>query len=200
MKYVFLLLFVAFNVSAQTKNGNLLLLRVEKENNLTIDKYQHRLFVIELDSMNIPLKDSGMMPVLINDFSDAQLEACKNGKTFEISDVYTSGSFNSVNSYGGDNYEKVTANFKKMRFLANIKVKDISYSKKIKISYTLINGSYCVGELITKNEIDFYNDKKIVILSSPITIDNSYKIPKQYSYEVLKSVNFNYFMVDFSFL
>lgn len=196
MKYIFLLLFVSLNLSAQTKNSNLLLLRVEKENDLTIDKHQLKLFVIELDSLNVPLKDSGMMPVLIDNFADAQLEDCKSGQTFDIKDVYTRESFNSIINYGEENYEKIHINFKKMNFLSNIKIKDLSYSKKIKIYYTLIKSDYCIGELTTKNERDYYNDKKIVILSSPLSIDNKYKIPKTYLYEVLKSINFNYFMVD----
>jgi len=196
MKYIFLLLFVSLNLSAQTKNSNLLLLRVEKENNLTIDKHQLKLFVIELDSLNVPLKDSGMMPVLIDNFADAQLEDCKNGQPFDIKDVYTRGSFNSIINYGEENHKKIHINFKKMNFLSNIKIKDLSYSKKIKIYYTLIKSDYCIGELTTKNERDYYNDKKIVILSSPLSIDNKYKIPKTYLYEVLKSINFNYFMVD----
>lgn len=196
MKYIFLLLFVSLNLSAQTKNSNLLLLRVEKENDLTIDKHQLKLFVIELDSLNVPLKDSGMMPVLIDNFADAQLEDCKSGQPFDIKDVYTRESFNSIINYGEENYEKIHINFKKMNFLSNIKIKDLSYSKKIKIYYTLIKSDYCIGELTTKNERDYYNDKKIVILSSPLSIDNKYKIPKTYLYEVLKSINFNYFMVD----
>ena len=187
---------MSLNLNAQTPNSNLLLLRVEKDNNLTIDKHQRKLFVIELDSLNIPLKDSGMMPVVIDNFSDVQLEDCKRGKSFDINDRYMTDTFNAVTNYGGDNLEKIIDNLKKMNYLSDIKIKDLLYSKKIKIYYTLIKVDYCVGKLTSKDNRDYYNDKKIVILSSPITIDNTYKISKQYLYEVFKSINFNYFMVD----
>lgn len=196
MKYVFLLLFMSINLNAQTKKNNLLLLRVEKKNDLTIDRHQVKLYVIELDSLNIPLRGSGMMPLLINDFSDIQLENCENKKDFDINDLYTSGSFNAVTEYGDGNFEKISNNSKKMHNLSNIKIKDLAYSKKIKVSYSLISGEYCVGKLTTKNERNYYDDQKIVILSSPITIDNKFKISKIYVYDVLKSLNFNYFMVD----
>lgn len=197
MKYIFVFLFMSLNLSAQTKkNSNLLLLKVEKKNDLMIDKYQVKLYVIELDSLNIPLKDNGMMPLLIDDFSDIQLENCENQKNFDINDLYTSGSFNAVNEYGDGNFQKISNNSKNMHNLSNIKIKDLAYSKKIKVSYSLINGEYCVGKLTTKNERNYYDDQKIVILSSPITIDNKYKISKTYVYDVLKSINFNYFMVD----
>ncbi len=196
MKYIFLFLLVNFKFFGQTENGNLLLLKVERTNNLQIDKYQSELFVIALDTLNIPLKDSGMMPVLIDDFSDVQLEDCKRGKSFDINDGYTTDTFSAVTNYGGDNREKIIDNLKKMNYLSDIKIKDLLYSKKIKIYYTLISGDYCVGKLTTKNERSYYDDQKIVILSSPITIDNKYKISKIYAYDILKSINFNYFMVD----
>lgn len=188
MKYTcFFFLCICIGLNAQTKKNNLLFLRIEKENNLKIDKHQTKLFVIELDSMKIPLKGE-MMPVLINDFSDVQLEDCKRGKSFDINDVYTLGDFSAVKQYGEDNFEKIKYNFPNMNYLSNIKIKDLAYSKKIKIYYTVITGDYCVG-LQTNNE-------KIVILSSPLLLDNNYKIPKKDLYDIFKSINFNSFMVD----
>ncbi len=197
MKYCVLFLFMSISLSAQTqKNSNLLLLKIEKKNDLTIDKHQVRLYVIELDSLNIPIKGCSMMPLLINDFSDIQLKNCINEKKININDIYTTDSFNAVNNYGEENFEKISNNLKNMHSLSNIKIKDLAYSKKIKVSYSLISGKYCIGELTTKSETNYCNEKKVVILSSPITIDNKYKVPKLYTYDVLKSINYNYFMVD----
>lgn len=100
--YMFVFIFSGV-IYAQVKNNNLLFIRVYKINDLTIDKYQTKFFVIEVDSINVPLKDSGMMPVLIDDFADVQLEDCKRGKSFNINDVYTTDTFNAVSNYGGDN-------------------------------------------------------------------------------------------------
>jgi len=193
--YMLIFLFSAV-VYAQEMNNNLLFIRVDKINDLTIDKYQTKFFVIEVDSINVPLKDSGMMPVLIDDFADVQLEDCKRGKSFNINDVYTTDTFNAVSNYGGDNQERIVDNLKKMNYLSSIKIKDLSYFKRIKIYYTIIKSEYCIGNLTDKSDRDYYNDKKIVIMSSPITIDNKYKIPKSSLFEVYKAINYNFFMVD----
>lgn len=193
--YLFIFIFIGL-AYAQVKNNNLLFLRVDKINDLTIDKYQTKFFVIEVDSTNAPLKDSGMMPILIDDFSDVQLEDCKLGKSFDINDGYMTDTFNAVNNYGGDNLERIIDNLKEMNYLSLIKIKDLSYSKNIKIYYTLINGDYCIGNLTTKKDKDHYDDKKIVILCSYLSIDNKYKIPKSDLFEVYKAINYNYFMVD----
>ena len=119
-----------------------------------IDKYQRKLFVFELDSLNNPLKGNGMMPVLINDFSDAMLENCTKEKVININDVYTSGTFNSVANYGEENFEKILKNFKSMHFLSSIKIKDLALkekqfeaigkwsNEKILETYIKINGEY----------------------------------------------------------
>lgn len=193
--YMFVCIFSGV-VYAQVKNNNLLFIRVDKINDLTIDKYQTKFFVIEVDSINVQLNDSGMMPVLIDDFADVQLEDCKRGKSFSINDVYTTGTFNAVNNYGGDNRERIVDNLKKMNYLSSIKIKDLSYSKRIKIYYTMIKSEYCIGNLNDKSDRDYYNDKKVVIMSSSITIDNKYKIPKSSLFEVHKAINYNFFMVD----
>ncbi|KAA5538319.1 hypothetical protein [Paenimyroides baculatum] len=193
--YMFVCIFSGV-VYPQEMNNNLLFIRVDKINDLTIDKYQTKFFVIEVDSINIPLKDSGMMPVLIDDFADVQLEDCKRGKSFNINDVYTTDTFNAVSNYGGDNLERIIDNLKEMNYLSSIKIKDLSYSKNIKIYYTIIKSEYCIGNLTDKSDRDYYNNKKIVIMSSPITIDNKYKIPKSDLFEVYKAINYNYFMVD----
>lgn len=195
--FIYLFIFIFTGLAyAQVKNNNLLFLRVDKINDLTIDKYQTKFFVIEVDSTNAPLKDSGMMPILIDDFSDVQLEDCKLGKSFDINDGYMTDTFNAVNNYGGDNLERIIDNLKEMNYLSLIKIKDLSYSKNIKIYYTLINGDYCIGNLTTKKDKDHYDDKKIVILCSYLSIDNKYKIPKSDLFEVYKAINYNYFMVD----
>jgi len=193
--YMFVFIFSGV-VYAQVKNNNLLFIRVEKINDLTIDKYQTKFFVIEVDSINVPLKDSGMMPILIDDFADVQLEDCKRGKSFNINDAYTTDTFNAVNNYGDRNLEKIINNLKKMNYLSSIKIKDLAYSKNIKIYYTLISGDYCIGNLTTKMDKDHYDDKKIVILSSSLSINNKYKIPRSGLFEVYKVINYNYFMVD----
>lgn len=195
--FIYLFIFIFSGLAyAQVKNNNLLFIRVDKINDLKIDKYQTKFFVIEVDSMNTPLKDSGMMPILIDDFSDVQLEDCKQGKSFNINDVYTTDTFNAVSNYGGDNRERIVDNLKKMNYLSSIKIKDFSYSKRIKIYYTLINGDYCIGNLTTKKDKDHYDDKKIVILSSSLSINNKYIIPKSGLFEVYKAINYNCFMVD----
>lgn len=193
--YMFVFIFSGV-IYAQVKNNNLLFIRVDKINDLTIDKYQTKIFVIEVDSINVPLKDNGMMPILIDDFADVQLEDCKRGESFNINDVYTTDTFNAVSNFGGDNWEKIIDNLQKMHYLSSIRIKDLSYSKKIKIYHTIIKGEYCVGKLNEKSNRDYYIDKKVVIMSSSITIDNKYKIPKSSLFEVYKAINYNSFMVD----
>lgn len=196
MKYIFLFLCIFTSIHAQTKKNNLLLLRIEKENDLKIDKHQTKLFVIELDSLNEPLKGNGMMSVLINDFSDAMLEKCIKEKVVNVNDVYTSGSFNSVTNYGEENFEKILKNFKYMHFLSSIKIKDLAYNKMIKIYYTLVKVNYCVGEQFIDDKWNSCDNGKIVILSSSLKLNNEYKIPKTNLYEVLKMIDFNKFMVN----
>ena len=104
--YMFVFIFSGV-IYAQVKNNNLLFIRVDKINDLTIDKYQTKIFVIEVDSINVPLKDNGMMPILIDDFADVQLEDCKRGESFNINDVYTTDTFNAVSNFRGDNREKI---------------------------------------------------------------------------------------------
>src|SRR5690606_19641446 len=87
--YMFVFIFSGV-IYAQVKNNNLLFIRVDKINDLTIDKYQTKIFVIEVDSINVPLKDNGMMPILIDDFADVQLEDCKRGESFNRSEEHTS--------------------------------------------------------------------------------------------------------------
>jgi hypothetical protein len=191
MKFIFVFMCVFLKVNAQSINKNLLLLRVEKENDLMIDKYQTFFFVIELDSLHNPLNDNGMMPVLINDFSDAHLEDCKNGLTFNVLTVFRDELFKGITNYGEENFEKILKNFKSMHFLSSIKIKDLAYNKKINIYYTVMKVDYCVGEQFVEDKRKSCNNGRVVILSSSLTLNNEYKIPKANLYDFFKVIDFN---------
>lgn len=193
--YLKLLLFIGINVFSQNKNGNLLLLKIDKKQNLKIDKYETSYFVIELDSNYLPInEDETSKIVLFKDFTDNHLFSCINKDSIRLKTFLADEKFDHDRHKGLHNAKLIENNLASMKKLLELNVKSSLYDQRIKISYILMNCNYCVGS-IAKYDKEFigYNGKVILVIDE-LSIIKEYEIPKGSTYEIIKSIDFNHFL------
>lgn len=192
MKTLYLIFFLT-GFSSFSQN-NLLLLKIEKNQDLKIDKSKEYYLAIELDSNNIVLNSDSKL-VYFSDFTDKHLFSYINRDSIRLKTFSNTETFNHENENGLKNSEVIKGNSKNMKKLMDIVINTPQlYKQKLKISYTIIHCNYCVGN-IAKYDGDFidYNGK-IILVIDVLKLDNKYEIPKKNIYDIIKKIDFNIFL------
>jgi hypothetical protein len=186
------LLLIGF-VSFSQINGNLLLLKVYTERELEIDKYNTEYLLLELDCKNNIIKGETSKPVFIDEFTDSNIISCIKKDSIRIFSYNQNETFEHNIKIGVKNAKIITENSNKMNLLMEMNIKSF-YNKKIYIYYSLISADYC-SSTIAKQEGNMLNyNGKITLILSELKINNDFLIPKDKQYEIIKAINFNYFL------
>lgn len=186
-------LFLILTIVYSQENNNLLLLKITTHRDLQIDKSSTDLLVIELDENYKVIKGEFSKPVFIDNFTDSNMYSCIKKDSVKILTFNNSETFEQINKIGNKNIKNINKNIDKMRWLMDIKLKS-KYIKKIEIHYTLIKAKCCTG-IIAKKDSEMLNyNGKIALILSELIIDNNYLIPKDDEYDIIKAIDFNYFL------
>jgi hypothetical protein len=187
-----LLLLTSLLISAQDNKGNLLLLKIEKERHLKIEKVVSEYIVLELDSNYDLVNNSEISSIAyFKDFTDNTLFSCIENDSIRLQKRQKEDTFNHYNNFGLKNFNLIEDNSKKMNYLMELNIKSPLYNQKVKISYTFINCSYCKGD-ITKYDSDYIGYKgKVVLIIDNLIIDNKTKISDDNLYSFIKQIDYN---------
>lgn len=185
-------LIISVNMFSQRRSGNLLLLRIQKEQNLSIDKFKTYYLIIELDSINKPLKSTVSTITFFQGFTDRHLALCINNDSIQLKTLLKGETFVQENENGFSNLKKIEKIKAKMKELIKINLTSPKlYTINVKIDYVLVNCSYCIGSLDKYAEEFMDYKEKVALIIDNLKIDTQYKIPKDEIYDIVKVINFN---------
>jgi hypothetical protein len=182
----------SFSVSAQKSDGFLLLLKIDKVNNLKVDKIKSSYLAIELDSdYNLKKNTQISKPVYFKDFTDGNLFSCTQKDSIRLKTLISGDTFNHDNTLGNKNFNTIESSLNKMKNLMHLSIKSSLYNQEVKISYILISCNYCIG-VVAKYDANFigYTGEAILVIDK-LTVNGKYKLPDTNMYSIIKNIDFN---------
>ncbi|MHA3787208.1 hypothetical protein ACX0HA_03290 [Flavobacterium hauense] len=189
---VIILLF-GFLGLAQENTGELLLLRVDIERNLQIDRETFGYFALEMKDGKLS-NDLKSVRVFFDGFTDANIISCIKRDSINLSSLFKDDSFEHETKYLNEYDHILKSNLPKMHELMKLDVRSSLYNEKVKISYLVIKANYCRG-IIAKRDSEMMGvENDIILVIKPISFDSTYTIPKSYIYDIVKAINFNSFL------
>jgi hypothetical protein len=190
----FLILLFGQNIFCQSKANNLLLIKVDKFQELQIDKMKTFYYTIELDSNYSPLYKDEVSPlVYYENFADSHLFSCINHDTIRINRHTLDETFKHEGSQI-KNSEILKKNNSKMKKLMQMDISSSLFNQKIIVSYSLIHCNYCVGDISEYDKNFLGYNGKIVMIIDDLKIINDFTLPKENLSDIMKRLNFNDFI------
>lgn len=192
LTFISFVLFIGVSMFSQSRSGNLLLLRIQKEQNLSIDKLKTDYLIIELDSINRPLKSGVSALTFFEGFTDRHLALCVNNDSIQLKTLLRGETFIQESKNSFSNGKKIEKSILKMKELIKINVTSPKlYAINVKVDYILVNCNYCIGSLDTYAEEFIGYKGKVALIIDNLKIDSQYEIPKDEVYDIIKGINFN---------
>lgn len=168
------ILFKWFYVNSQIKD-NFLLISIDIKSKTKLHSFKRQFLIIELDSLMKPIGEAS--PVLLNDFSDSQVNSCKLCDTINIYKSFSNDTFkfDSINHNLLENNFNIIEKNKKEVFSMKYKYK--AHEANVKFYYTAIKGSICNGKISKyDSEIMGYHNKIFLITNEIFINENFTKI------------------------
>uniref|UniRef100_UPI00263A2A50 hypothetical protein n=1 Tax=Flavobacterium sp. TaxID=239 RepID=UPI00263A2A50 len=174
--------------------GNLLLVKVEKDRNLKIDKQKIFLHAVELDTNNIPLKNTTSKLIISEGYTDQHILECINKDSIHLKTFRSSDNFIYNGGFGYNNLDIINLYSKEFKELIELKINSKVYKEKIKVSYLFISCKYCIGNMAKKDGEMIGYQGEIILLMDKLKVDSKFELDTDEMYDVIKSLNLNDFI------